>query len=147
MTEAIVGAAAAIAKAVNPNSGSSNPAKSASAPQPSSSSPLKTAAQMQDLRMKNLEQLRYLRMLLQDGILTDSEHEEQKDSVMRALRNLHETWNCPPKNVIIQSVITYAVKNSDIIQSYYVIQSCILAIHHSMAISQPNCGPTLSYTS
>ena len=45
-------------------------------------SPSKTV----DLRMKNLQQLRYLRQLLDDNILTAEEYQEQKLIIITALR-------------------------------------------------------------
>ena len=41
-----------------------------------------------DLRMKNLQQLRYLQQLFQDQILTTEEYEEQKTKIITALRKL-----------------------------------------------------------
>jgi hypothetical protein len=41
-----------------------------------------------DVRMKNLQQLRYLQQLHQDNVLTESEFEEQKKKVLEALRTL-----------------------------------------------------------
>ena len=40
-----------------------------------------------DLRMKNFEQLRYLHSLYADGILTEEEFMEQKQSILDSLRN------------------------------------------------------------
>ena len=47
-------------------------------------SPRKTV----ELRMKNYEQLRYLQQLFEDKILCESEYREQKESILKALRNL-----------------------------------------------------------
>ena len=41
-----------------------------------------------DLRMKNLEQLRYLQQLHTDGILNESEYAEQKTTILNSLRKL-----------------------------------------------------------
>ena len=41
-----------------------------------------------DLRMKNLEQLRYLQGLYEDDILTDNELVEQKRAILNAIRKL-----------------------------------------------------------
>lgn len=40
------------------------------------------------VRMKNLEQLRYLQQLFKDNILTENEYMEQKASILEALRAL-----------------------------------------------------------
>jgi len=47
-------------------------------------SPAKAA----ELRMKNYEQLRYLQGLFDDGIITEKELVEQKQSVLDALQRL-----------------------------------------------------------
>lgn len=41
-----------------------------------------------DIRMKNIEQLRSLQCLRDDGILTDEEFLTQKQIVLRSLNNL-----------------------------------------------------------
>ena len=41
-----------------------------------------------DLRMKSLEQLRSLKQLLDDGVLSDQEYLELKQDILTALRNL-----------------------------------------------------------
>ena len=41
-----------------------------------------------ELRMKNLEQLRYLKNLFEDGILSEKEFAEQKNSILSSLRKL-----------------------------------------------------------
>ena len=41
-----------------------------------------------DNRMKNYQQLRYLQSLFDDGILTDSEYAEQKQSILSSLHKL-----------------------------------------------------------
>lgn len=41
-----------------------------------------------NLRMKNLEQLRYLQQLHDDNILTSDEYQEQKQAILAILRNL-----------------------------------------------------------
>ena len=51
---------------------------------PSGISPTKAV----ELRMKNYEQLRYLQQLFADGILSSTEFEEQKHSVLTSLRKL-----------------------------------------------------------
>jgi hypothetical protein len=47
-------------------------------------SPLKAA----DLRMKHLEQLRYLQQLMEDGIISKDEFVEQKEIVLKTLRKI-----------------------------------------------------------
>ncbi len=47
-------------------------------------SPLKAA----DLRMKHLEQLRFLQQLMEDGIITRDEFAEQKETVLKTLRKI-----------------------------------------------------------
>lgn len=41
-----------------------------------------------ELRMKNLEQLRYLQNLFEDGILNDKEFTEQKSNILSSLKKL-----------------------------------------------------------
>ena len=41
-----------------------------------------------DLRMKNLEQLRYVQRLYEDNILTDVEFAEQKNNILASIRKL-----------------------------------------------------------
>ncbi len=94
---ALVGAATAFAKALSPPPTPSNPTPSAVATTPHTPtastrmvcpvavSPGKTA----DLRMKNLEQLRYMQQLMEDGILSQDEFVEQKCITMDTLRGLH----------------------------------------------------------
>ena len=55
-------------------------------------SPGKTA----DVRMKYLQQLRFIQQLFQDGILTESEYEEQKANILAVLRSQLELFvsNC-----------------------------------------------------
>ena len=76
LTDALTSAASAIAKAFS------------STPPPSSQhvkcSPSKTV----DIRMKNLEQLRLLQKLREDGILNEEEFGMQKQIVMKSLSQL-----------------------------------------------------------
>ena len=44
-----------------------------------------------DLRMKNLQQLRYLQSLYDDGIINDSELAEQKSAILSSLHDLKPT--------------------------------------------------------
>ena len=41
-----------------------------------------------DLRMKNLEQLRYAKQLLDDGILSETEFAEQKENILLTIKKL-----------------------------------------------------------
>ena len=41
-----------------------------------------------DLRMKNLEQLRYIQQLYEDNILTDAEFKEQKQNILESIGKL-----------------------------------------------------------
>jgi len=47
-------------------------------------SPGKTA----DIRMKNLQQLRFLQQLMEDRIISEKEFLEQKNIILETLRNL-----------------------------------------------------------
>lgn len=81
LTEVIAGAAAAFVKAVKPvphaqiseNSRSTSP-----------HSPGKRA----DARMKNFEQLRYIKQLFEDKILEEKDYIEQRGLILEALRNI-----------------------------------------------------------
>ena len=44
--------------------------------------------QVAEVRMKNLEQLKYIQDLLNEGVLTDEEFQEQKTNILSAIRNL-----------------------------------------------------------
>ena len=71
----------------HPRSSQKKASENSPAPSPECSislSPSKTV----DLRMKNLQQLRYLRQLLDDNILTAEEYQEQKLIIVTALRKL-----------------------------------------------------------
>ncbi len=77
LTEALSGAAVTLA---NVFKGDSVPVQNPTAPSPGIS-PGRTI----ELRMKNYEQLRYLKQLIDDGILTENEYEEQKDNILISL--------------------------------------------------------------
>ena len=77
-SDALSNAASAIAKALSP------PLPSSSSALPARCSPSKTA----DIRMRNLEQLRALKQLFEDGILTEEEFLSQKEIVLQALNKL-----------------------------------------------------------
>ena len=78
----------AITKAFTGNQASSTPEKRAVASQQSSQcgiSPSKVA----DVCMKNLEQLKFLHQLYEDGILSHTEFIEQKGIILDLLRKLN----------------------------------------------------------
>ena len=79
LSEAISGAAVAIAETIKGSSPCPPP------PQlPTGISPGKAV----DLRMKNFEQLRFLQKLYEDGILSEHEFLEQKGNILSSLRKL-----------------------------------------------------------
>ena len=85
LSEALTGAALAFAKVITP------PPSVSSRELPSSSnstsinlSPCKAA----DLRMKHLEQLRYIQQLMEDRIISQSEFLEQKQVIIGSLRKI-----------------------------------------------------------
>ena len=86
-SDAISGAAVAIVKAL----GGEAPSKTSSPPvtpvQLSTAAGVSPAKSV-ELRMKNFEQLRYLQQLFDDGILSEGEYTEQKQSILSALRKL-----------------------------------------------------------
>lgn len=83
ITTAIVGAATAFAKAISP----SPPQIDGRVTTVVGVSPGKTA----EVRMKNLEQLRYIQQLMEDGILSQEEFVEQKKIILDTLRVLRST--------------------------------------------------------
>jgi len=83
MSTALIGAATAFAKVLSPSP------PSCGTPEKVSHSSIKISpGKTADIRMKNLEQLRYLQQLMEDGILSQKEFLEQKEIIMGALRNL-----------------------------------------------------------
>ena len=82
VSDALAGAATAICKALSPASTVSD---SCSSQNISTFSPTKTVT----LRMKNYEQLRYLKQLYEDGILEEKEYDEQKGNIMMTLSKLN----------------------------------------------------------
>ena len=81
LTEALTSVATVFAKMIN------TPSSSQSAGATSSTvgmSPCKAA----DLRMKHLEQLRYLQQLMEDSIISESEFKEQKEIIIATLRKI-----------------------------------------------------------
>lgn len=84
LSEIIAGAATAIVKAINPAPVTTLPTDSTSESRPTNLSPGRCV----DVRMKNFQQLRYLQQLYNDSILTEAEYQQQKASIMQALRAL-----------------------------------------------------------
>ena len=81
LTEAFTGAATAICKVLSPHD---PPSKGTESSLTGNSSPSKVIT----LRMKNYEQLKYLKQLNDDGVLNDKEYIEQKNDIMMTLRKL-----------------------------------------------------------
>ena len=77
LTDAFVSAATAIAKAFSPSQASVETQKVPFSP-----------GKKLDLRMKNLEQLRQLQKLYEDGILSQEEFDAQKKIVVLSLNHL-----------------------------------------------------------
>ena len=86
MSDVVSGAAVAICKALSPNNllKEAGGSSSGGAGVNSVSSPSKVTT----LRMKNYEQLKYLKQLNDEGVLNDSEYNEQKKEVMLTLGKL-----------------------------------------------------------
>ena len=85
LSEALTDAATAIVRAVKPPAAVSPK----SSPHPSSLSKATLSPNNQaNLRRRYLEDLRTLSQLLNDGVLTDSEFQEQKDTLLNGLRKL-----------------------------------------------------------
>ena len=90
VADAITGAAATVIKALRtPDINSSSGSKPSAEPE-SHISPITgiSPGKAVKLRMKNLEQLRYLQNLFEDGILNEKEYSEQKNSILSSLRKL-----------------------------------------------------------
>ena len=77
--------AAVFAKAISPSTAAADATSDSS--RPLAKSPGKTA----DVRMKNLQQLRYIQQLFEDNILTEAEFVEQKMSIQCV--DVHEVNN------------------------------------------------------
>ena len=82
-TQALTGAAEAVVKALTPSPKSVSP----SVTNPSAGIGISPGKSTQ-LRMQNLQQLRVLQQLYEEGILSDSELAEQKKIILDALRRL-----------------------------------------------------------
>lgn len=83
LVDAVTGAATAV---VNVLRGTATPTKSS--PSASVSSQGISPGRAADVRMKNLEQLRYVQQLLDDGIITSDEFFEQKTCILESLRKI-----------------------------------------------------------
>ena len=82
-TDAMTNAAVAFAQAISPS------VQDTPKPQHQVQSPVVISpAKSVDLRMKNLQQLRYVQQLFEDNILTQEEYIEQKRSILDSLRKL-----------------------------------------------------------
>ena len=81
LSEVIAGAATAIVKALAPASSSSESHPNTT---PTTLSPGKCA----EVHMKNIQQLRSLRELYDEGTLNEVEYKEQKEKILQALRAL-----------------------------------------------------------
>lgn len=85
LTETISNAAVAITKALSPTTPVEQQSQGSSVSQSAVGiSPSKSV----DLRMKNLQQLRYIQQLFDDKILSEAEFIEQKADILAALRKL-----------------------------------------------------------
>ena len=84
LTDALTGAEAAFTTAFK-STPTKSPPRTDDPLQPVGVSPGRSV----ELRMKNFEQLRYLQQLYDDGILTTTEYEEQKEKILSSLRKLN----------------------------------------------------------
>lgn len=90
LVDAVTGAAMAVAKVFAPASTASeaqSPSASENEHQTVNKSVLSPST-CTGLRMKNLEQLKYLQQLLAEGVLSETEYTEQKNIILDTLRNL-----------------------------------------------------------
>ena len=93
LTSALVDAATAFASAISPTQCSSNtgPPSEPTTPKVPGRAISRTGVspgRVADVRMKNLEQLRFIQHLLDDGILSSEEFDEQKHIILDTLRKL-----------------------------------------------------------
>ena len=86
LSEVLSSAAIAIVKSLD----KSNDHTKVSSGNPSMNAPGLSPGKSGDLRMKNYEQLRYLKQLYEDGILDDKEYFEQRQSILSTLRKLNQ---------------------------------------------------------
>ena len=84
LSEALTSAATAFAQAFS----SSHASPKSVPPTPTSVGPGMSPLKAADLRMKHLEQLRFLQQLMEDGIITKDEFMEQKERVLKNLREI-----------------------------------------------------------
>ena len=82
LTDAITGAAVAIAKVFSPKP------KTPECPIPKVKSVGISPGKSAELRMQNLQQLRFLQQLMEENVLSQSEFIEQKTMILEALRQL-----------------------------------------------------------
>lgn len=88
LSDALTPLAKAITKAFTGNQASSTPEKCAVASQQTSQCGI-SPAKVADVRMKNLEQVKFLQQLYEDGILSHAEFIKQKGIVLDLLRKLN----------------------------------------------------------
>ena len=90
VTDAIIGAAATVIKALRTPVVNCSSDSKVNAEPDSNVTPVTgiSPGKAVELRMKNLEQLRYLQNLFEDGILNEKEYVEQKQSILSSLRKL-----------------------------------------------------------
>ena len=84
LTDALSGAATAFAKVFN-TSPSESPRACVESPRSSTSNVGISPSKSADIRMKHLEQLRYMQQLMEDRVLSESEFAEQKEIVLSTL--------------------------------------------------------------
>ena len=82
LSQALSTAAVAVVDAIKDNK------SAACETTPSSSSTSLSPDIMADVRMKNYQQLRYLHTLFDDGIISESEFSEQKETILSSVRKL-----------------------------------------------------------
>lgn len=95
LSEVVASAAVAFMKAVGPTQTASTPTPVPATPtieehaaSGSSVSASRSPGKSADIRMKNLQQLGYLKQLYNDNVLTEAEFTEQKEIVLEALRTI-----------------------------------------------------------
>ncbi len=88
LTEALTGAAEAVAKAFAPSPSQPLSASSSHLIPTTSGTVGISPGKSVELRMKNLQQLRVIQQLYEENILSDSELTEQKAIILDALRKL-----------------------------------------------------------
>jgi len=96
MTSALVDAATAFAKVLCPSTSNTSPVNSVAVTPATRSTPVSNTlsrngvspSKLADVRMKNLEQLRCMKKLMDDGVLSHEEFIEQKEIILKVLRDL-----------------------------------------------------------